>query len=58
MKVVCFTWAFYCCLIAGPDVPCDRDLTGDGRCDLRDVQVIQNSAREVNGQVKFEVEVE
>ena len=59
MKVVCFTWTFVACLILGPGVPSPHwDLNGDNRMDLRDVQVLQNSAREVNGQVKFEVEVE
>lgn len=42
MKTIAITWLWMSCVVSGPGVPSEFDLTGDGQVDLRDVAEFQN----------------
>jgi len=58
VKIVVLSWLFASCVLTGPVITSDFDLTGDARFDLRDVALLQNSAQLApDGTVEFRVEV-
>jgi len=41
-NAICLSWLFIHCLITGPGVHSEWDLTKDGQFDLKDIAEVQN----------------